>query len=55
MMVDDWLLEEMWPLVLLLLFVGPAISWLASVGVYAFGEVVEKLTKIEENSRNQNN
>ena len=51
MMVDDWIFEEMWPMVLLILLFGPVLSWLASIGVYAFGEVVEKLTKIEENTR----
>lgn len=32
--------------------VGPFISWLISLPLYAFGEAVEKLGQIEENTRN---
>ena len=34
-----------------MIFVGPIIFWLSSLVLYAFGEVVEKLVQIEENTR----
>ena len=34
-----------------MIFVGPIIIWLSSLVLYAFGEIVERLVQIEENTR----
>ena len=35
----------------LLLILGPVFSWLASVPIYGFGELIDKATAIEHNTR----
>ena len=38
-----------------MIFVGPIIIWLSSLVLYAFGEIVDKLVQIEENTRRNGN
>lgn len=39
---------------LLLGFLGAFLAWLSSLGLYGFGEIIEKLTDIERNTRGTN-
>ena len=38
---------------LIVLIVGPMFSWLGSLIMYGFGELIEKVTEIAENTKKQ--
>jgi len=44
--------EDMIPVALLLLIVGPLFAWISSWMFYGFGELIEKVTIIARNTRN---
>ena len=45
------LLSEFEVIAIVLLFAGPFVSWILSWFLYGFGEIIEKLHQIEENTR----
>ena len=47
-MVDD---EDMIPVGLLAMIVGPLVAWISSWVLYGFGEIIDKLCEIANNTR----
>ena len=48
LMVDD---EDLIPIGLLVMLVGPVIAWISSWLLYGFGELISKASDIERNTR----
>ncbi len=47
-------IETLW-IAVLVIVVGGLLAWISSWFLYGFGEIVDKVGKIEENTRNQTN
>ena len=45
----DWGLDAWWAL--FIIFFGPIVAWVGSWLLYGFGEIIDKLCDIEENTR----
>lgn len=48
------LFKNAWVISLILVVVIPLISWISSWFLYGFGEIIDKLCDIEQNTRNAN-
>ena len=47
--------EDLIPVGLLVMLVGPIVAWVSSWLLYGFGELIDKTSKIEENTRRNGN